>query len=199
MKTLELSQPTLWPETELQSIGSPAGSPAKTFRSREMELASTANDRALFGMSFDSFASYDPKASCWRTHQHSFIKGLTEFSDGWPRSGMMRNGIAFELPTLEPHSKEIESTFLPRPTKSMGKRGWGFARPSPRGRYSSRVLVIALQFGWRPPVDLLEWAMGFPIGWTDASEPNAAEMPLSPKPSKHLAVRSLKRKGQASE
>ena len=76
----------------------------------------------------------------------------------------------------------------------MGKRGWGFARPCLRGRYSSRVLNIALQFGWRPPVDLLEWAMGFPIGWTAVSEPNASATPLSPKRQNSSAARSSKQK-----
>lgn len=189
------SQPMLFDETELPSTGSLEDSPVRTFRSLEMELASTVSDQAWSERCFDSFASYDPKASCWRTHQRSFIKDLTEYSGGWPRSGMMRNGIAFELPALEPHSKETASTFLPRPTRSMGKRGWGFARPSPRGRYSSRVLNIALQFGWRPPVDLLEWAMGFPIGWTAANELSAAATRSSLRSPSSSAARSCKRKG----
>ena len=79
---------------------SPAGSPARTSATTGGALESlTALDQD-FGLSFgESFASYDPATSSWKTSQHSFIEELTRFSGTWPRSGFMQSGIAYRLPT----------------------------------------------------------------------------------------------------
>jgi len=45
-------------------------------------------------------ANYDHATSSWRTSQHCLVEGLTVFSETWPRSGMMRSGIAYRLPPL---------------------------------------------------------------------------------------------------
>jgi hypothetical protein len=44
------------------------------------------------------------------------VEGLTEFSETWPRSGMMRNGIAYQLPPLVPLTDETASGLWPTPT-----------------------------------------------------------------------------------
>jgi hypothetical protein len=61
-------------------------------------------------------ASFDRGTSSWRTSQHCLVEGLTVFSETWPRSGMMRNGIAYQLPPLVPLIEEIVSGLLPTPT-----------------------------------------------------------------------------------
>jgi hypothetical protein len=151
-------------------------SPAKTSAApaqQEQESTESAPDS---GQSTPAlFASLDPNGSSWKTAQHCFIEDLGASSPIWPRSGMTQNGIAYELPPLEHRSLATESTFLPRPTRSMGKRGWGFAHTYGKGRYGGRVLNFALKFGWRPPADLLEWAMGFPISWTAGVAPKDSE------------------------
>ena len=43
----------------------------------------------------DSFAFYDPEASCWRTSQVSLLPDSTTSSVDWPRAGMTRNGTAY--------------------------------------------------------------------------------------------------------
>jgi len=139
-----------------------------------LEQGSTENEAAS-GASFTGlFGKYDPASQSWKTPQHCFIGGSADYSESWPRSGMTQNGTAYVLPALVPHSLETESTFLPRPTRSMGKRGWGFAHTYGVGRYAGRVVNFAVKFGWRPPVDLLEWAMGFPIGWTAGVAPKGS-------------------------
>lgn len=47
-------------------------------------------------------ASFDRGTSSWRTSQRCLVEGLTVFSQTWPRSGLMRNGIAYQLPPLVP-------------------------------------------------------------------------------------------------
>ena len=56
---------------------------------------------AAYGLSTPVLlAKYDPDSQSWRTSQRCFITGLAEFLETWPRSGMMRNGTAYQLPPL---------------------------------------------------------------------------------------------------
>jgi len=76
------------------------GSLARTFRRRAAAQGLQVSGPA-YGVSTRALlASYDPQSSSWKTSQLSLEGGLTEFSETWPRSGMMRNGIAFQLPPL---------------------------------------------------------------------------------------------------
>lgn len=169
-------------QMELFPMSSAAASPARTSAPPELAKALMASDQAYGSSTCELLATWDPKSRSWKTQQRCFIEGWTAFSAGWPRSGMTQNGIAYALPPLEPHSKETDFIFLPRPTKSMGKRGWGFADTTlSQGRYSARITAIAKVYGWNPPVDLLEWAMGFPIMWTAGVEPSGSETLSSPK------------------
>ena len=45
-----------------------------------------------------SLAKYDPSTSSWKTAQHSLLGGLDEFSETWPRWGLMHAGECWELP-----------------------------------------------------------------------------------------------------
>jgi len=73
-------------------------------------------------------AKYDPDTLSWRTSQHCFIEGLEKFSEIWPRSGMTRNGIAYQLPTLAHLTDATDggASLIPTPTagdaKSAGSR-----------------------------------------------------------------------------
>ena len=62
---------------------------------RVSEAVSGPNMRA-------SLANYDPASFSWRTSQRCLVEGWTVFSETWPRSGMMRGGIAYQLPPLAP-------------------------------------------------------------------------------------------------
>lgn len=68
---------------------------------------SPASKRALMGTAAAygqsspvSLASYDPATQSWRTCQACFLTGWAEFSETWPRSGMMRSGTAYQLQPL---------------------------------------------------------------------------------------------------
>ena len=73
---------------------------AKTSRLQEQEEDWKAPDRGYGLNTGELLANYDQDTSSWRTSQHSLIEDLTKFSDSWPRSGMMRNGIAYQLQPL---------------------------------------------------------------------------------------------------
>lgn len=132
----------------------------------------------------ESLARFDPSTSSWKTSQRSLEGELIEFSGTWPASGMVRNGKLFLRPILGCRIVENESLLLPTPTRSFGvnARGWGLSQTG-RRRYSEAVQQNAIRFGYRPPIALLEWMMGFPEKHT-AIELAASGMPLSqPQPS----------------
>jgi hypothetical protein len=59
--------------------------------------------------SHDSYASYDPDTCCWRTCQASLFGEWIEYSETFPKSGMMRGGQLSPLPTSVPPTSERES------------------------------------------------------------------------------------------
>jgi hypothetical protein len=65
-------------------------------------------------------AKYDPDSRSWRTSQCSLLEsegdGFSVFSETWPRSGLMRNGIAYQLQPLVRLTKGIASGLLPTPS-----------------------------------------------------------------------------------
>ena len=71
----------------------------------------------------DWLASYDPATSSWRTCQHCLVEGLTVYSETWPRSGMTRNGTAYQLPPLARPTGGIESGSWPTPDASVVQYG----------------------------------------------------------------------------
>ena len=102
-------------------------SPAKTSVSRVNKKASRPKGLASGVRSPDLLARYDLNTRLWKTSQHSFLEtegdGLEGYSEIWPRSGMMRSGIAYELPTLAHPTKETESGLWPTPTAMTGGQG----------------------------------------------------------------------------
>src|SRR3990172_688208 len=93
---------------------------ARTYQSQEIKQVLTVNVQDYGKNSVELLAKYDPDTQSWRTCQLSLVEtegdGLAEFSETWPRSGMMRNGIAYQLPPLVPLTVEIEFGSLPTPT-----------------------------------------------------------------------------------
>jgi len=61
------------------------------------------------------FAIYDPNTQSLRTFEDTLVSDLTQFSGTLPQSGMMRNGVLFELPKSERHTKEQGYSLLPTP------------------------------------------------------------------------------------
>ncbi len=96
--------------------------PARTSAS-QVRVQDLTERAAAYGRNTpELLASLDHASSSWRTSQYSLVEGLTEFSGTWPRSGMMRNGIAYQLPPLAPLTSATESGLWPTPTLPNGGR-----------------------------------------------------------------------------
>ena len=172
------------------------GSRAKTSLSLAVEQGLKLREADYGQRSFDLLARYDPNSFSWRTSQISLADqqedqglGSAEFSEIWPRSGMMRNGIAYQLPLSALHIPETGCGFWPTPNKSNGfapfstltmlRKQSGETRPSGAKpgfdlKWEPRAVPYLVN-GWINPI-LSEWLMGFPIGHTalpDAETPSS--------------------------
>jgi hypothetical protein len=141
-----------------------AGFPARTLVQQAKEQESKANDQAYGQSLHASLAKYDPDSCSWKTHQYSLLGDLIEFSGTWPRWGLMRDGGILPQEMKVPLLQGADY-LLPAPTKSIGKRGWGFSKTG-KPRYSKQRQENALLFGYKPHPNVLEWSMGWPITWT---------------------------------
>lgn len=70
----------------------------------------------------EPFAWYDQKTHSWRTWQRCLIEGWAMFSETWPQSGLMRNGIAYRLPLSEYHTDVEGFGLWPTLLASDGKK-----------------------------------------------------------------------------
>ena len=96
-------------------------SPAKTSATLAKELASRVLE-AAFGLStLESFASFDPDSSSWKTLQRCVLEDSELYSETWPHSGMIQFGRAYELPTLERHTEENASSSWLTPRAIYGE------------------------------------------------------------------------------
>jgi hypothetical protein len=113
-------------------------------------------------------AKFDPNSSSWKTAHFLPLAGLDEFSETWPRWGMMQSGVCWALTQPVLHTFARESGFLPTPLKSDGGGG---ARNLDR-----EITAFNLRDWWaeqghgknrpnRRP-QFWEWMMGWPLNWT---------------------------------
>lgn len=89
---------------------------ARTSASRGAEKDLTENDLDCGQKWPASSMRYDRSTHSWRTPQHSLLGGLDEFSETWPRWGLMRGGECWERPTLAHRTDANESGLWPTPT-----------------------------------------------------------------------------------
>jgi hypothetical protein len=106
-----------------QLTSSAAASPAKTSASPAAAKGSTGHARVFGASTPDSFATYDPATSSWRTSQLSLLEEWSVFSATWPRAGMTRNGTAYRLQPLAPLTGATGSGSWPTPNGADGQGG----------------------------------------------------------------------------
>ena len=121
----------------------------KTLVTPESVRGSTANARGCGQSTPELLASFDPATSSWRTSQLCLGGDLAEFSETWPRSGLMRNGIAYRLPPLAPLTGGIESGLLPTPTDAS--KGGGSSRSGARINETPTLQGMARKGMWPTP------------------------------------------------
>ncbi len=96
---------------------------AKTFPQQEKELESRARE-ADSGERWPGWlAKYDQDLCLWKTPQCSLLEDYIEYSETWPKWGMMRDGVCWELTTSVRHIEERESGYLPTPTSTDATAG----------------------------------------------------------------------------
>jgi hypothetical protein len=115
------------------SMSSAAGFHAKTSVQQEKGRESTANGQGSGPTWQESLTKYDPVSRSWRIRQCSFLAGLDEFSETWPKWGMTRDGASYRLPT---------------PVLRTCERGSGYWRtPSAREPGVSVERLVAIEGG----------------------------------------------------
>jgi hypothetical protein len=161
--------------------------PVRTSRLPADAQAWKEREAASGPKSSDFIAKYDRESSSWRTSQGCLLAlvnnradGLAEYSETWPRAGVMRNGTASRLPLSALHILATGFGFWPTPNKSNGfapfsmltmrRKLSGLTRPSGAKmgfdlKWEPRAVPYLVD-GWINPI-LSEWLMGFPIGHTD--------------------------------
>ena len=91
---------------------------AKTYQSPEKAQELTESEAECGNTWRGWLAKYDRATSLWRTAQCSFLEDLTECLEILPRSGMTRDGLLWELPTLERRTNVTDFGSWPTPTVS---------------------------------------------------------------------------------
>lgn len=87
--------------------------------------------------SHEPLAYFDPDSSSWRTSPPTSGEGSTLSPKTWPRSGMTRHGLLFELPMLAPLTDGNAClSLLPTPLTSM-QYGHG-------GKVNIQTVVVSL-------------------------------------------------------
>ena len=138
-----------------------------------------------------SLARLDHTSSSWKTCQMSLSGHYPIYSKTFPKWGMMRRGVLWQLPKSEHHIKEKGGFFLPTPTASDGMRtnltyGAGNLTlkgavmfPTPNASEGDKITGLENQMsltkmgregtlgnGGKLNPEWVEWLMGWPIGFT---------------------------------
>ncbi len=149
-----LSGTTLEPLTE--SLGedsltlSVEGSPAKILAQPEKARESEPNDLD-YGLKWqESFAKYDRNSSLWKTPQCSLLGGLEEFSETWPKWGMMQDGECLALTIRVPHTNGTGYGYWPTPDTCAGGTGPSQAkRNQPRLQDAVKMWATPTKRDWK--------------------------------------------------
>lgn len=174
MTTFETSQQSDLFPTELASMSSQAAFPAKTSALQESKQVLRASV-VDYGQSAPVLlGSFSPDTPSLRTSQTCLMEsgeiGLSEFSGTFPRSGMMRSGIVYQLVTLAPHIEGTEFGSLLTPS-AQGWKAWTFRNPYAliRKNHADGNLQEQLMRLYQRMItpECEEQLMGFPISWTD--------------------------------
>lgn len=121
----------------------------------------------------EPFAHFDYDTFLWRTSQTClFAETCAEFSETWPRTGMMQNGKCYQQQPLVQYisAREFFSWVwiqTLRATDSVPSAQFG------QNEYLDRMPCIqelAKQAGGKPNPEWCEWLMGFPPGWTELAD-----------------------------
>ncbi len=141
----------LAPTTSSPSTSSAGASRAKTSLPLAEALASVVSAAVCGSSTSGSLASYDPASSSWRTSQFSLFGGQTLYSGDWPRSGMVRSGRLYALPTLALRTSESGSSAWPTPRASQNENRQTVPSPSQLAGTHGWNLAASVNCLWPTP------------------------------------------------
>jgi len=154
-----------------KSMSSQVDSLVRTFQPQEkaQDLTEKGQD---FGEKWQgSFVKFSLDTSSWRTHQCSLLEDLEEFSETWPKWGLMRNGECWEqMPLDYPIGENEFRCWLPTPVTSMWrgaakKRFWGSQEY--RASFTTEWVRTSKDCAQYYHPDFVELIMDFPDKWTE--------------------------------
>jgi hypothetical protein len=71
----------------------------------------------------EPFASFDRDSCSWKIPTCSLFEASTPFSGRWPKWGIFRNGLSYQLPTWARYTSEKGAGYWPTPTATMADCG----------------------------------------------------------------------------
>ena len=140
------------------STSSAEASPVRISASLEMAQESTASGLECGRTWPVSFARWARGLCSWKTPQCSLLAGLDEFSETWPRWGMMQNGECWERIMPEHHTDETESGYWPTLVKFDAQNCHPFIAEIDNG---NRLYTISSK-GVRATSSLRSWLAAMP-------------------------------------
>ena len=108
-------------------------------------------------------ARFDPDSRSWKTSLVSAAPGSAVYSATWPRSGMMRHGIAYQLPPLAPLTGATASGLWPTATTDSAS--------DRTGRYAQGGMPLA--------VAVKQWPTPTGRDYKDGSAKSCANVPAN--------------------
>jgi len=144
---------------------------AKTSAQQEKAQELTENEAGCGEKWHASFAKYSPNLSLWKTPQCSLLGDSEEFSETWPKWGLMRNGECWAQTALDyPIGENEFGCWLPTPVTSMWrgaakKRYWGSQEY--RASFTTEWVRTSLDCAQYFHPDYAELIMDFPDKWTE--------------------------------
>ena len=170
-----MSQENDLKQTELPGFqSSPGDFHAKICQQRENRKALLRQaDQDYGGRSTDLLAKYDPDTQSLRTSQNCLMaqilnqgSGLAEYSETWPRGGMMRNGNVYRRALLTHPMYVTGCGLYPTPQASDNRKCLSAFHSLRNPKF---LPELGRKDQWINP-EFSEWLMNFPINWTDLKD-----------------------------
>ena len=156
-----------------KSTASAEASPAKIYQRQAKARASTEREADCGQSSRVLLAKFDRNTRSWKTLQCSLFGDSDECLETFPKSGMMQNGLLWELTTWAHATVVSESGFwrIPTPLASDGKNSK--VRHLRNSKFGARMRSVPYwilkNYNMRCTPTMSEWLMGYPISWTDSA------------------------------
>ena len=142
-----------------------AAFPAKTLAVQERAPASKGSEAGSGLKVRGLLARWSPDASGWKTAQCSLLGDSDEFSETWPRWGLMRAGECWELEKPALATSAIASgSSLPTPSGVNGGNNNTMGRVDEWGGSSNPLRGTVIGSMCLPEFE--EMVMGWPVMWT---------------------------------